>query len=107
MAKNQIQNRPNPAPARRQAPAPAPKQQRSNDYDNTNTGVLFKNENKEHDKQPDMRGSFTDSNGNEYWLAAWSKVSKKGAKFLSIVATLKDDDSNHQRTEQVTDDLPF
>lgn len=61
------------------------------EFDNKNQGVLFKNE-KENDKQPDYKGSFTDSNDVEYWLAAWKKLSKDGeTSYLRIVATAKED----------------
>ena len=59
------------------------------EYDNTNRGVLFENE-KENDAQPDFKGSFTDSQGNEFWLAAWQKTAKSGQEYLSISATLKE-----------------
>lgn len=36
-----------------------------------NTGVLFKNNRKQTDKHPDYTGSYTDGDGNEYFLDAW------------------------------------
>ena len=58
-------------------------------YDNTNSGALFKND-KQNDRQPDYRGSWTDANGTEYWLSAWIKQSKSGQTFMSLSATAKE-----------------
>lgn len=58
-------------------------------YDNSNSGALFKND-KQNDRQPDYRGSWTDANGVEYWLSAWIKTSQKGDKFMSLSATAKE-----------------
>jgi len=74
-----------------------------------NSGSLFKNE-KKSDKQPDYTGTFKDSTGKEWRLAAWVKEGAKG-KFFSLLASepmakiahtqsgLKVDESN--------DSLPF
>jgi len=51
------------------------------EYDNTNRGSLFKNDRKDDAKFPDYKGSLN-VDGVEYWLSAWLKVSKDGAKFL-------------------------
>lgn len=53
------------------------------DYDNTNRGVLFRNERKETDNQPDYTGSIN-VEGEERWLDAWVRESKDGKKFFSI-----------------------
>ena len=47
--------------------------------------VLFKNKNKEHEKQPDMTGSIEDANGNKtHYLSGWFRTPKAGGdKFLS------------------------
>jgi hypothetical protein len=52
-------------------------------YDNTNRGALFKNADKTDDKHADYRGELN-VNGDEFWLNAWLKTSKKGAKYLSL-----------------------
>jgi hypothetical protein len=52
-------------------------------YDNTNRGALFKNADKTDDKHADYRGEIN-VNGDEFWLNAWLKTSKKGAKYLSL-----------------------
>jgi hypothetical protein len=64
----------------------------NNDF--SNSGVLFKNDRKEKDSQPDYRG---DANvvcplcetRTEYWLSSWLKQGKKG-RFLSLAFQLKD-----------------
>jgi len=60
------------------------------EYDNTNSGALFKNDKKESDRHPDMRGSIN-FNGQDCWLSAWKKVSKNGQPYLSLSVTPKDD----------------
>lgn len=60
------------------------------EYDNTNKGSLFKNDRKELDTHPDYNGSIN-VGGEEYWLNAWVKESKKdGKKFFSLSVKLKD-----------------
>jgi hypothetical protein len=52
-------------------------------FDNTNRGALFKNTEKEDPKHADYRGEINVA-GDEFWLNAWLKTSKKGTKFLSL-----------------------
>ena len=60
------------------------------EYDNTDSGVLFRNTDKDHPKQPDYRGNLN-VGGTEFWLSAWLKQSKKdGKKFLSLAVKRKD-----------------
>lgn len=60
------------------------------EYDNTNRGVLFINDKKtEGDKKPDRTGSLN-VDGVEYFLDAWLKVGKSGAKFMSVSVKRKD-----------------
>jgi len=59
------------------------------DYSNENRGVLFRNDKKETEKHPDMTGSLN-VGGTEYYVSAWTKVSKKGSKFLSLSVKAKD-----------------
>lgn len=60
------------------------------EYDNTNKGALFKNDRKEQDTHPDYNGSIN-VGGEEYWLNAWVKESKKdGKKFFSLSVKPKD-----------------
>lgn len=87
------------------------KPSRSAQYDNTNSGALFRNENKIKSTHPDMQGKFTDQDGNEYWISAWSKRHPDYGKYLSIAATPIEqegyEDDENEDWEEETDDLPF
>jgi hypothetical protein len=84
-----------------------------NQYDNSNSGVLFRNDKKETENQPDYTGSWEDENGREMWLSAWLRESKNGTKFFSIKGTYKDkvQKKGIQQARQAVnndfDDLPF
>jgi hypothetical protein len=58
------------------------------DFDRTNRGVLFINDRKERDNQPDRTGSIN-IEGVEYFLDGWIKDGSKG-KFLSLSVKRKD-----------------
>ena len=59
------------------------------EYDNTNTGIISKNDRKELDTHPDIKGQIN-INGEEYWLSGWLKERKDGTgKFYSLKATPK------------------
>ena len=59
-------------------------------FDNTNRGVVFVNERKERDSQPDMNGSIN-IEGTDYWLSGWWKTPQSGGEdFLSLSVKLKD-----------------
>ncbi len=64
-------------------------------YDNTNRGVLFINDRKERDTQPDRTGSIN-IEGVEYFLDGWIKDGAKG-KFLSLSVKRKDKQPEAQR----------
>ena len=71
-----------------------------------NTGSLFKAE-KKSDKAPDYTGTFKDSNGKEWRLAAWVKEGAKG-KFFSLLAS--EPQAKIAQTQSKVDDgndLPF
>lgn len=54
-------------------------------YDNRGRGVLFKNEDKRDDRDPDYRGNLTLQDGTECWLDAWLQTAKKdGRKFMAL-----------------------
>lgn len=57
-------------------------------FDNTNRGVLFINDRKERDNQPDRTGSIN-VDGVEYFLDGWIKPGAKG-QFLSLSVKRKD-----------------
>ena len=63
------------------------------EYDNNNRGSLFKNDRKDDAKFPDYKGSLNVV-GVEYWLSAWLKLSKDGAKFMSLSIKNKNADAS-------------
>ena len=80
------------------------------EFDNTNRGSLFKNDRKDDAKFPDYKGSIN-VDGTEYWLSAWIKVSKDGAKFMSLSVKNKNADASLNKKpskEKFEDsDIPF
>lgn len=52
-------------------------------YDSNNRGVLFINDKKENEKQPDWKGRI-DIDGTEYWLSGWIKKTKDGKSYISL-----------------------
>ena len=91
-------------------------------YDNTNRGVLFKNDRKEKDTHPNMKGSIN-VEGVEYWVSAWTKEGQNG-KFISLSLTPKEQTQTAAQAaqhaappqrqqqaapvvEQLDDDIPF
>ena len=83
-------------------------------YDNSNSGALFPAREKKSDRHPDMTGNL-DVNGVEYYINAWTKVSKQGKKFLSLSINPKQQVAKQavQKAQQVVADdfddldLPF
>jgi uncharacterized protein (DUF736 family) len=54
-----------------------------------NDGVLFKNEDKQTDTQPDYKGSAM-VDGHDYWLSSWVNESKSGKKYMSLKLSPKE-----------------
>ena len=54
-----------------------------------NSASLFKNDNRETEQQPHLKGSAM-IDGQEYWVSAWSRVTKTGDKWLSLAFTRKE-----------------
>ncbi len=82
------------------------------EYDNKNTFTLFRNSRKTDEKHADFNGTFTDVNGVEYYLNAWSKTPKSGGeKFLSGTVKRKDAAKSvaaaPQKRVDLNDDVPF
>jgi len=59
-------------------------------YEKNETGVLFKNDKKEKETQPDYKGNLTVDNV-EYYISSWINTSKKGDKYMSLKLTKKED----------------
>lgn len=81
-----------------------------------NSGALFKNTDKREDTHADYAGSIM-VDGKSYWLNAWLKTSKAGAKYLSLAvkpkgAPAKVDARIKSREESpdafdLSDEIPF
>ena len=79
------------------------------EYNNTNRGSLFKNDRKDDTKFPDYKGSLN-VDGVDYWLSAWIKISKDGAKFMSLSIKNKNADASLNKKvkqEEFDDSMPF
>jgi hypothetical protein len=69
-------------------------------YDNTNSGALFKNQRKEGiATNPDYTGEI-DIGGEKFWLNAWIKTSKAGAKYMSLSVKPKTDTVERQASQR-------
>jgi len=68
---------------------------------------LFKDENKQKEKDRDYRGELT-IRGVEYWLSGWVREGKKG-KFLSLAVKPKDAPSKSDKpvAEEIGDSISF
>jgi hypothetical protein len=79
------------------------------EYSNELSGVLFRNDRKDKDTQPDYNGTCQ-IEGVEYFMNAWVKESKKdGRKFFSFSFKAKDTPSHVPPVidNDINDDLPF
>lgn len=86
------------------------------EYDNSNRGVLFKNDRKEKDTDPDYKGSYMNGDGADHWLNAWLAKDKNGNTYMKLSTKPKDEVHNKgmQQARQAVapsqefeDDLPF
>ena len=78
-------------------------------YDNTNSGVLFRNNRRQNDKQPEYTGN-ANINGVEYWVNAWVKTSSKDcSKFFSMSFKPKEPAGEESQAPpaEFGDDVPF
>jgi hypothetical protein len=79
------------------------------DYDNRNRGALFRNGEKNDDRDRDYAGVIN-IEGAEYWLSGWIKTSKKGTKFLSLSVKPKVEKpaaTNKSRADDFDDMISF
>ncbi|RLA00261.1 MAG: hypothetical protein DRQ47_09740 [Gammaproteobacteria bacterium] len=77
-------------------------------YDNELKGVLFRNDRKTKESQPDYRGNC-EIKGDEYWVSGWIKTPRAGGdKFMSLAFTKKEDQPDKPATDvDFGDDIPF
>lgn len=68
-------------------------------------GALFKNDQKESESHPDYKGSYTDENGNKFWVAAWVNVSAAGNKYLSLTMQSAEVSTEEEEEEEEEDGL--
>jgi uncharacterized protein (DUF736 family) len=70
-------------------------------------GSLFPNENKQSENSPNATGRAM-IGGQLYALAAWTKTSASGVKYMSLKFSLPDDAKAKPReAEDTMEDLPF
>ena len=69
-------------------------------------GALFRETNKKSEKSPDMTGHLT-IDGVRYRLAGWTREGKDGKKFLSIAASLPEEDRTNGRERRADETIPF
>tara|TARA_B100001093_G_scaffold12807_1_gene11934 strand:+ start:3132 stop:3371 length:240 start_codon:yes stop_codon:yes gene_type:complete len=74
-------------------------------YDDTNRGALFPSE-KKTEKHPDLKGKLN-VNGEDFYLSAWSQVSKAGKKYLSITVDKPREAEAAPAVAQASEALPF
>lgn len=80
------------------------------EYDNRNRFTLFRNNRKrEGKKDADFNGTFTDGDGREFWMNAWTTQPKNGGeKFLSGSLKLKEGGQKApSRAQELDDEVPF
>lgn len=76
-----------------------------------NSGRLSRNDRKEKETHPDMKGSAT-INGVEYWISGWTKENDRG-KWLSLAFEQKQENRAQQggrdqrRNDRQSDDIPW
>jgi hypothetical protein len=80
----------------------------ANGYDDTNKGVLFRNDKKEKDTQPDMTGKIN-VDGVEFRVAGWTREAKSsGKKFLSLaVEPAEQPAAPKAAADEPNDEIPF
>jgi hypothetical protein len=60
-------------------------------YDNNMSGILSKNDRKEKDSHPDIKGQC-EINGKTYWISGWKKNKKDNSgSFYSLSFKAKDE----------------
>jgi len=75
------------------------------------TGVLFANDKREKETQPNAKGSAL-IDGVEYWVSAWTNTSSKGTKYQSLKFERKSQTFDNQtemadHAQSIEDTIPF
>ena len=76
-----------------------------------NSGSISRNERKEKDTHPDLKGRAT-IDGREYWISGWLKENERG-KWYSLSFQPKDEQAQQQRggggtkPAPLDDEIPF
>lgn len=85
----------------------------SQQYDNELRGLIGKNDRKEQDSHPDIKGDCQ-INGQAYWISGWRKERKDGTgSFYSLSFKAKDAQPQPaakpapKRAADVDEDIPF
>ena len=66
------------------------------EYDNTNRGQIWKNDRKEKDTHPDLKGSVN-VDGKEYWVSAWKRKPDANPKAPALSFRLQPKDEAHSQ----------
>ena len=76
-------------------------------YEKDMTGVLFINDRRSRDGQPELKGRCL-INGRTLWISAWKKTPKKGgADFWSLAFDEPERDRPRSSQERDDDKIPF
>ena len=73
-----------------------------------NSGTIAKNDRKEKDSHPDIKGQAT-VDGRAFWVSGWLKENDRG-KFYSLSFTPKDEQPSAKpaaKAVDLEDDIPF
>jgi hypothetical protein len=74
------------------------------------SGSLFRNDKRESENQPNLKGSAM-IDGAEYWVSAWTKTTKTGEKWVSLSFTPKEARADKPATTPALDSwddaIPF
>jgi hypothetical protein len=79
------------------------------EYDNNNRVALWKNDRRDKETSPQLKGQGM-INGKEYWVSAWTNKDGGKKPLISLSFTLKDAPFESPKTVtdvNFDDDLPF
>lgn len=88
----------------------------ANGFDRTNDGAIFPNDKKRNENSPNLTGNCNTKcvhcgKETDFFVSAWTKISKGGRKFISLAFTPKEDKppapNNSNDPIDFDDDIPF